>query len=151
MDTPWKEVFAPDSGMLLEVRVYDTTPDDYDRLLGALAARYRVLYFEDEKSKALPDYATILRRRDAISISIAINVAGVDVRCYFWEENEINLDLRPEDVDSAEKADGIFDFMKTIATTLNKRVLLTAENASATEQWSEQHAICAFDAPQPHP
>ena len=44
MEIPWKEVFAPDSGTLLDVRVYDMTAADYDRLLGMLAMQYRVLY-----------------------------------------------------------------------------------------------------------
>jgi len=73
------------------------------------------------------------------------------VKGFFWGENELTLDLRPEDVDSAEKAQGIFDLMKAIANTLNKRVLHTAENASATRQWSEEYAICMFDPPHVQP
>lgn len=145
MERPWQEVFAPDSGTLLDIRVYDTIEADYDRLLGVLATRYRVVYCENGDAKDLPDYATIVRRRDLGSVSISVNVVGVEVRCFFWEKNEINLDLLPEDVDSPEKAESIFDFMKTIAKTLNKRVLLTAENASATSQWSAEYAIWAFE------
>ena len=106
MEIPWKEVFAPDSGTLLDVRVYDMTAADYDRLLGMLAMQYRVLYLEDGNAKAkdLPDYTTIIRRRDLVSVSIAIDVFGVEVKCFFWGENELTLDLRPEDVDSTEKA-----------------------------------------------
>src|SRR3989441_1094988 len=151
MEIPWKEVFAPDSGTLLDVRVYDTTAADYDRLLGMLATQYRVLYLEDGNAKDLPDYATIIRRRDLVSVSIAIDVFGVEVKCFFWGENELTLDLRPEDVDSTEKAQGIFDLMKAIANTLNKRVLLTAENATATRQWSEEYAIRVFDPPHVQP
>ncbi len=153
MEIPWKEVFAPDSGTLLDVRVYDMTAADYDRLLGMLAMQYRVLYLEDGNAKAkdLPDYTTIIRRRDLVSVSIAVDVVGVEVKCFFWGENELTLDLRPEDVDSAEKAQGVFDLMKAIANTLNKRVLLTAENGSATRQWSEEYAICMFDPPHVQP
>src|SRR5438552_18479694 len=104
MEIPWREVFAPDSGMLLDVRVYDTTSADYDRLLGMLATQYRLLYLEDGNAKDLPDYATIIRRRDLDSVSIAIDVFGVEVKCFFWGENELTLDLRPEDVDYTEKA-----------------------------------------------
>ena len=103
------------------------------------------------KAKDLPDYTTIIRRRDLVSVSIAVDVVGVEVKCFFWGENELTLDLRPEDVDSAEKAQGVFDLMKAIANTLNKRVLLTAENGSATRQWSEEYAICMFDPPHVQP
>ena len=73
------------------------------------------------------------------------------MKCFFWGENELTLDLRPEDVDSPDKAQGIFDLMKAIANTLNKRVLLTAENATATRQWSEEYAIRVFDPPHVQP
>jgi len=151
MEIPWREVFAPDSGMLLDVRVYDTTSADYDRLLGMLATQYRLLYLEDGNAKDLPDYATIIRRRDRVSVSLAVDVVGVEVKCFFWGENELTLDLTPDDVDSADKAQSIFDLMKAIANTLNKRVLLTAENATATRQWSEEYAIRVFDPPHVQP
>src|SRR5207245_9397729 len=142
-----------DSSTPFDVRVYDMTSADYDRLFGMLAMQYRVLYLEDGNAKAkdLPYYTTIIRRRDLVSVSIAVDVVGVEVKCFFWGENELTLDLRPEDVDSAEKAQGVFDLMKVIANTLNKRTLLTAENGSATRQWSEEYAICMFDPPHVQP
>src|SRR6266566_2312886 len=83
-------------------------------------------------------------RKTIVGFPSAQHVVGVEVKCFFWGENELTLDLRPEDVDSAEKAQGVFDLMKAIANTLNKRVLLTAENGSATRQWSEEYAIRVF-------
>src|SRR5437667_10228227 len=124
MEIPWKEVFAPDSGTLFDVRVYDTSAADYDRLLGMLATQYRVLYLEDGNAKDLPDYATIIRRRDLVSVSIPVDVVGGDVKCSLWEANALILDLRPEDVDPAEQARGLLDLLKAIANTRNKRVLL---------------------------
>ena len=148
METSWKQVFAPDSGALLDIRVYGTTAEDYDTLLRLLTEQYGALYLEDGNPRDLPEYRTIIHRRDLVSVVMAVKIQGVEVKCFFWEEDEINLDLLPDDVDSAEKAEGIFEFMRTIAWTLNKRVLLTGENASATRQWLEAHAICAFDPPQ---
>jgi hypothetical protein len=144
MELRWEKVFAPDSGTLLDIRVYGTTADDHVRVLNMLAKRYRVLYSEDGTVRDLPDYATIVHRKKSHSVSVDVDVLGVDVRCLFWDEAELVLDLLPGRVDSAEKAEAVFALMKTIADTLNKQVLLTAENASATSQWSEEHAICKF-------
>jgi len=60
--------------------------------------------------------------------------------------NEINIDLLPEDVDSWAKAEIVFEFMKALASHLSRPILLTGENASATQEWSERHAICVVDA-----
>ena len=70
---------------------------------------------------------------------------GVLVKCWFWEDNEIDVDLLPEDVDCEAKAEGIFVLMRTIAETLRRRVFLIAENMGSTQQGAEEYAICAFD------
>ena len=147
-ETSWQELFKPDSGILFEIRAYRVSAGDYDLLLPILTERYPAVYSEDGVPKDLPDYNTIVRRRDLCTPMLALNVIGVQVNCWFWEDSEIDLDLLPDDVDSAEKAEGVFTLMKTIATTLKKRVLLTAEGVGATEQGSEEYAICAFDSPQ---
>jgi hypothetical protein len=99
---------------------------------------------EDGTVCDLPDYATIAHRKNSHSVSVDVDVFGVDVRCFFWDEREFVLDLLSERVNTAEKAEAVFELMKLIANTLNKHVLLTTENASATRQWSEGHALCQF-------
>ena len=147
MPTTWIEVFKPDSGMVFEIRVYGITARDYDVLLPLLIQRYPAVYSEDGETRDLPNYSTITRRRDLVTTTLELNIVGVQVRCWFAEDNEIDLDLLPDDVDSEEKAEGIFRLMRMIAETLQKRVFLTAENAGATQQWSVEHAICVFDPP----
>ena len=140
-------MFKPDSGIVFEIRAYGVTAKDYEILLPVLAKRYLAMYSENGETKDLPDYNTITRRRSLVTTMLELKIVGVQVRCWFVEENEIDLDLLPDDVDSEEKAEGIFGLMSTIAETLKKRVFLTAENAGATQQWSEEHAICVFDPP----
>jgi len=147
MQARWNEVFKPDSGIVFEIRAYGITPKDYDVLLPLLIQRYPAVYSEDGERRDLPDYSTITRRRNLVTTTLELNILDVRVKCWFWEDDELDLDLLPNDVDSEAKAEGIFSLMKTIAETLKKRVLLTAENSGATQQWSEEHAICAFDPP----
>lgn len=151
IDQFWKRAFQPDSGMLEEIRVYGTTEDDYRRLLSMLATRYHARYTRDDVDQAeIPDYSVILRDYEIVSIKVKFLVAGVLVHLWFWSEDEIDLDVLPEDVDSLDKAQGIVDLMKAIARLLNKRVLLTMENASATQEWSEQYAICSINPSDDH-
>ena len=69
-----------------------------------LAKRYPAMYSEDGDAKDLPDYNTIIRRHNLITTMLELNIVGVQVRCWFAEDNEIDLDLLPDDVDSEEKA-----------------------------------------------
>ena len=147
MQASWNEVFRPDSGIVFEIRAYGISPKDYDVLLPLLIERYPAVYSEDGETRDLPDYNTITRRRNLVTTTLELNILGVRVRCWFWGDDQIDLDLLPDDVNSEAKAEGIFDLMRTIAEILKKRVLLTAENSGATQQWSEEHAICVFDPP----
>jgi hypothetical protein len=147
MQALWNEIFTPDSGSVFEIRAYGITPKDYDVLLPLLIQRYPAVYSENGETRDLPDYSTITRRRNLVTTTLELNILDVRVRCWFWEDYELDLDLLPNDVNSEAKAEGIFSLMRMIAETLKKRVLLTAENSGATQQWSEEHAICTFDPP----
>lgn len=105
------------------------------------------MYSEDGETRDLPDFSTISHRRNLVTTTLELNVLNVRVRCWFREDDELDLDLLPDDVDSEAKAEGIFSLMRTISEVLRKRVLLTGENSGATQQWSEEHAIVAFNPP----
>jgi hypothetical protein len=147
MQALWNELFKPDSGMVFEIRAYGITPKDYDRLLPLLIQNYPAVYSEDRETRDLPDFSTISHRRNLVTTTLELNVLNVRVRCWFREDDELDLDLLPDDVDSEAKAEGIFSLMRTISEVLRKRVLLTGENSGATQQWSEEHAIVAFNPP----
>jgi hypothetical protein len=74
---------------------------------------------EDSESKDLPDYNTIISRRNLVATMLELNIAGVQVRCWFAEDDEIDFDLLPDEVDSQEKAERVFGLMSTVAETLN--------------------------------
>jgi len=146
MEIPWKEIFKPDCGMLLEIRVYKTSEHDYQALLGMLVSHYNAKYVRDGVEQSdMPDYRVIDEDNDQISVLVRFFVAGVRIHVWFGDDAQMNLDLLPEDIDSPEKAKGIFQLMREISGLLDKRVLLTMENASADQKWSEQHAICSIN------
>ena len=139
----WRQAFAPDSGMLLDIRVYGTSEADYRALLPFIVSHFSARYVRDGVELEVPDYDTILGDYENVSVFVKSDVSRVQVNLWFHSQEEIDLDLLPDNVDSVEKAVGIFDFMKTVAMLLHKRVLLTAENASADQEWSERHCIAS--------
>jgi hypothetical protein len=146
MNLSWKRAFPPGEGSLFDIRVYNTNERDQDQLLAMLVSRYQVRYMEEGIEKdGIPDYSEITDREMIANKFIKIDVFGVQVNCHFFTVEEMALDLLPEDINSPEKADAIFELMRLIAIVLKKRVLLTFENASATEEWAEKHALCGVD------
>jgi hypothetical protein len=127
----WRQAFVPDSGILLDIRVYGTSQDDYRALLPFIASHFSAQYVRDGVALEVPNYDVIVRDSENVSAFVKIDVTGVQVNLWFHSQKEMNLDLLPDDVDSVVKAKSVIDFMKTIAMLLKKRVLLTAENASA--------------------
>ncbi len=141
----WRRVFAPDSGMLLDICVYGTSGADYRALLPFLVSRFSARYFRDGVQLDVPDYRIILADYEHASVFVNISIRGVQVNLWFHSEEEINLDLLPDEVDTSDKAVSVIAFITEIARLLDKRVLLTAENASADQQWSEEHCICSVE------
>jgi hypothetical protein len=142
----WKRVFEPDCGSLRDIRVYGVGRNDYRILLEMLNTRYHAVMVRNDQQEVtrIPDYTVIAEEAQLDnSVRLKFYAADVLVHLWFWDESEINLDLQPEDVDSWHKAQAIFDLMIEIADLLNKRVLLTWENVSATREWSEQFAVCS--------
>jgi hypothetical protein len=56
------------------------------------------------------------------------NVAGIAIACHFFTPDDIEFDLSPEQVDSAERFEALLAFLRVIASTLGKTVSLTPEN-----------------------
>src|SRR5689334_18634070 len=105
MQALWNEVFKPDSGIVFEIRACGITPKDYAVLLPLLIQRYPAVYSEDGEKRNLPDYGTISRRRNRVTTTLELNVLDVRVMCWLREEDELDLDLLPDDVNSEAKAE----------------------------------------------
>jgi len=57
----------------------------------------------------------------------------------------MEMDVLPEDVNTSEKAQWVFDFMVAIARLLSKEVFLTPEFGSATQTELKDSALCLAD------
>jgi hypothetical protein len=133
MNSNYKEIFVPDSGMLLDIRVFHTTSDDWQNVLDYASANHPVQFLEDGLLKKTPRFEAAWAKRNESTFSFTVDLGGFVAATHFFNDAEIEFDLRPEDVDSEKKAQAVFGFMREIARITGRTVLLTAENASATE------------------
>jgi len=58
----------------------------------------------------------------------SFNVCNVILHTYFWDSQQLEFDLSPNDVDSFEKHTAILSFMKQLATILQVKIKMTGES-----------------------
>lgn len=138
----YKRIFQPDSGMLLDMMVFDVTLADFRSLFKHLSSSYELSYSEDGISKPLPDFETISANRLELSARLDIHFPGFCLCCHFFDSSQIEIDLLPEEIDTEQKASSVFDFMIGVAQCLGKEVFLTPEFASATDDERRDMSVC---------
>ncbi len=141
----YKQIFIPDSGALLEIRVFEVTPRDWQTLLDYLSAHHEISYYEDGKTIPLPKFDMIITRGETNSISLKLNLIGFTVNCHFFDIHQIEMDVLPDEIDSSSKADSIFQLMLGIACLLNRQVFLIPESSSTDSQILQESAISLAD------
>lgn len=142
----YKFIFAPDSGALLDIRILETTPQDWQILLDFLPLHYEISYAEDGNPTKLPSFELISERRKKVAVSLKFPLSiGITVSCYFFDSEQIEMDFLPEDVNTPEKAQIVFDFMIVLARLLKTRVFLVPESSSSNQTEFKERALCSAD------
>ncbi len=62
-------------------------------------------------------------------------VAGIGLACHFFSEDEIELDLVPNSVETDAQIAGVRAFLQGLADALGREVLLTSENQHSEVYW----------------
>jgi hypothetical protein len=141
----YKKIFSPDLGSLLEIRVLNTSMADWQLLLDDLVAKYVSVYSEDGVVTSLPSAVALWQKNKEKSLSLEVLLCGFTMNCHFFDDGQIQVNLLPEDVDSMEKAEAVFGFMREISVLLNKEVLLTPEFGGATPEELRNLAVCVVE------
>jgi hypothetical protein len=141
----YKRIFAPDCRSLLAIRVFDTNSDDWQLLLDYLSANNRLAYSEDGKACSLPKFEAIWRKHNEKTLLLQVMLPGFTANCHFFDNQQIQIDLLPEDVNSPKKGDAVFGLMNGMATVLNKTVFLTPEFAGASAEELRNLAVYVAD------
>jgi hypothetical protein len=61
--------------------------------------------------------------------SATINLNGIDINCHFFTDQEIENDVDPIQIKTIEDHNRLLDYLQTVSTALNKRIILTPENS----------------------
>jgi hypothetical protein len=127
----YEEAFARD-GSHRDLYVRSTSLNDcHDFLKFLNSTDYRLSLQTDGTPTRMPSDVTPLFSADTPRLP-QIYLGGITLNCHFFLEDEIELDLDPEELtddDDDSKADAILAFMVELGEALRKPVLMTAENA----------------------
>lgn len=133
MNASWQRIapdFKPD-GSLRDIYVQNASLLDWDRTVAMLHRHYAPLTFtRDGEPFAPPDSAAaIFAERHDATIALDFEVHGIELACHFFTQDEIEFDLPPEQVNSPERFSALQHFLRLLATTVGKRVVLSPESA----------------------
>jgi hypothetical protein len=118
-------------GALRDIYVLDATLADWQVALDHVRQRYAPLTFRvDGCPASLPEQvADIFPIWERASPQLNFDLGGIDVACYFFTREEIELDIRPEEVTGPERLSALVSFLRGLATAVGKPAVLTMENA----------------------
>lgn len=117
-------------GSLRDIYVFETDLEDWRKMATFVGRNYQFTFCGEWREATFPpEIAVLFPRNDESALTmLAIDVTGVRVNCHFFDAREIELDLDPADVRDPSALNGIFTFMKGLARSVEKDVLLTPEN-----------------------
>jgi hypothetical protein len=128
----WNQVAADfeRDGATRDIYVLDATTDDWNRVVEALRKRRPPpAFFVDGEPAALPARVEdIMAIRPDASPFMRIDLEGLSLNCHFFDDEEIEFDLDPTDIDGPERLTALVGFMTVLADATGKPALLTHEN-----------------------
>jgi hypothetical protein len=129
-------------GSLRDIYVLGTTLADWDAVLARLRRLVPPPIFTiDDVVQEMPaQTALIFSIRDKHSPLLAIMLGMAQLNCNFFQEDEIEFDLDPQEITSASQAETVAGFMESLGEATQKPVILCYENT--------QHAVIARCSPE---
>lgn len=141
----FREIFVPDSGAPLDIFAFDVTDHHWQSLLSFLSTNYELKYLEDGVAQPLPELTEIWQRAGQKALTLQVILPGFTANAFFFCRDQIELNVFPEDVTSAEKAGAVFNLMKGLAQTLDREVFMVPESGDVSNQELRKMAICFCD------
>ena len=128
------EAFKVD-GSLRDLYIFDTTLNEWDEFLQFLKfSQYSVEYSIDDVTAEIPISAHRGLNDRKHSHKLVIRFDTIRLNCFFFMENEIELDIDPKEINKQEDLDALLEFISMLGNTLSKEVFITEEN-SPEEVW----------------
>jgi hypothetical protein len=113
-------------GGLREIYVLGTNLRDWNETLRFLRNAYPITYRVDDLDETLPkDVRTMFESRNEHDYFMAVDAEGLNIHCHFFLVKQIEFDIDPREIDSEGKEEAVIEFMRVLADTLGKQVMLT--------------------------
>lgn len=126
----WSEL-SPDfewDGTWRDIYVLNTARTDWERVLDVLQT------WSPPPSITLRGVAVPMPTPDALfdgqhkGYQLEVSAGGVRLNCHFFRADQIEFDMDPKEVVGPRELAGLVGFMRTLAASTGKPVLLTPEN-----------------------
>jgi hypothetical protein len=114
-------------GSWRDMYVFDVSKDDWAKFL-AIASTYPSIYSFDGVRQSLPSAGHLFLERSGSHL-LAIQVGAASVNCHFFLDSELEVDIDPREVSSADQHDLMLEFAEAVASALRKPILVTPDNA----------------------
>ena len=144
-----KEIYYSD-GSLRDIYVLDTNADNWSEWISYINENYKVrfTYFDSEGNKILKEkiiFEELLKYWKSFEYSLDAEfvINEIIFKCYFFSEDEIEIDFWPSEVNSLEQHNSIIEYMKSISKLLKKEIILTPENYNS---FDKKYVIVIDDA-----
>ena len=117
-------------GSLRDIYIFQTSTDDWEKLLSFALALDQVIYYRiDGEIASLPKRATSIFNNREHTHTMSIDLTGVIVNCHFFMIEEIELDIDPREIKSQNELDIVIKFIKELGKCLKKDAIVTEENS----------------------
>jgi hypothetical protein len=70
---------------------------------------------------------------DSARLSATVYINDILIKCYFFDDEEIENDITPTEINSMADHQMVLDYMSGLSNVLNKTVILTPENRPEIE------------------
>ena len=119
-------------GSWRDLYVLDASRDDWHRILDALrSSGYAVRFWRDHDAGPVPESVDGLFAGESEQGSLLSIVAGgVTVNAHFFQDDEVEFDIDPREVSTAERGEAVLALMRLIGRACDRPVRLTPENMS---------------------
>ncbi|WP_432941034.1 hypothetical protein ACQPXM_32785 [Kribbella sp. CA-253562] len=139
------DIFSEDDDALLDIYVFGTTWQDWDKAIAAVRSQGWPVGFNSTGRPLPPDVREIFALTDELSVSLSIHpVAALRIPTHFFAEDEIEFDLSPTDVRGQVELDALCTFLRVVARAVDKPIVLTPESLPAQHLLAYDPATDAF-------
>ena len=142
----YKEIFsAAERGELADIWVLDVTLNDWEAFLQYLSKQHHIHYEESGIPKPLPKVDVIFERYAETPVTLKVCFPGFTVNCFFFDVDQIEMDILSTDINSVARADLVFNLMSDVARLLGKPVIMTPEGSNVASERIWDRTLCFAD------